>query len=74
MIVLLTAESDEGWLGYIRDGYSVSVHARTREEARVELLKKLQQLGLPFPPQLLGEADASAKSPLSKRAAPKDRQ
>jgi hypothetical protein len=49
MILLLKAESDEGWLGYIRNGYWISVHARTREEARVELLKKLQKLGFPPP-------------------------
>jgi hypothetical protein len=49
MILLLSAQSDEGWLGYIRDGYYVAVHARTREEARVELLKKLQKLGFPPP-------------------------
>ena len=27
MILLLSAQSDEGWLGYIRDGYYVAVHA-----------------------------------------------
>jgi hypothetical protein len=49
MIVLLSAKNDEGWLGYVREGYTVTVHARTREEARVELLKKLQKLGFPPP-------------------------
>jgi hypothetical protein len=49
MIILLTAANDEGWLGYIRSGYSVTVNARTREEARIMLLKKLEKLGLPPP-------------------------
>jgi hypothetical protein len=49
MIVLLMTPNDEGWLGYIRDGHYVTVTARTREEACITLLKKLEKLGLPPP-------------------------
>jgi hypothetical protein len=49
MIILLTAENDEGWLAYIGRGHYVTVNARTREEARIMLLKKLEKLGLPPP-------------------------
>jgi hypothetical protein len=45
MIILLSAASDEGWFGYVARGHFVSAHGHTREEARIELLKKLRNLG-----------------------------
>jgi hypothetical protein len=57
MILLLSAQSDEGWLAYIREGHYVTVHARTRDEAWGQLLKKLEKLGLPAPtPEQFAEA------------------
>ena len=38
MIILLKAQSDEGWLGYIARGHWAAVYACTREEARIKLL------------------------------------
>jgi hypothetical protein len=67
MILLLSSASDEGWLGYIAQGQHVCVHCRTREEARVSLLRKIEELGLPPPPpgafKRPTAADQSASAP-----------
>ena len=63
MIILLSAASDEGWFGYVARGHFVSAHGRTREEARIELLKKLEKLGLPLPaPEAFEQPSASSLS------------
>ena len=48
MILLLSAESDPGWLAYIARGHYVIARGQTREEARVRLVQRIQKLGLPM--------------------------
>jgi hypothetical protein len=60
MTLLLSAESDPGWLAYITRGYYVIARGHTREEARVRLVQKIQKLGLPMPnPKAFEQISAS---------------
>jgi len=60
MILLLSAESDPGWLAYITRGHYVIARGQTREEARVRLVQKIQKLGLPMPnPKAFEQISAS---------------
>ena len=44
----LSSAGDKCWFAYITRGVRVSASGRSRDEARLRLLQKLQALGLPL--------------------------
>ena len=49
MSAVLSAANDTCWFSYLTRGIWISAQGRSRDEARIKLLKELQKLELPLP-------------------------
>jgi hypothetical protein len=61
----LDAGDNRQGLGYVARGHYVTASGRTREEARISLLKKLEKLGLPAPDRKIFEQPSGSSGSTS---------